>query len=97
MLQKSQERNSAFRLIFIFIYVGEANSLHSVGIGSDFDGIGQVPAGLEDVSKYPDLVRVCLHLFPISVSAGPTFARVPSPSEGEGSQLDQRCGTPSES
>ena len=26
-----------------------------VGIGSDFDGIDYVPAGLEDVSKFPDL------------------------------------------
>jgi membrane dipeptidase len=26
-----------------------------VGIGSDFDGMGRGPAGLEDVSKYPDL------------------------------------------
>lgn len=29
----------------------------SVGLGSDFDGIGSTPRGLEDVSKYPDLVR----------------------------------------
>lgn len=29
----------------------------SVGLGSDFDGIGSVPVGLEDVSKYPALVR----------------------------------------
>lgn len=28
----------------------------TVGIGSDFDGIGDVPVGLEDVSKFPDLV-----------------------------------------
>ena len=28
----------------------------TVGIGSDFDGIGNVPVGLEDVSKFPDLV-----------------------------------------
>ena len=28
----------------------------TVGIGSDFDGIGDVPEGLEDVSKFPDLV-----------------------------------------
>ena len=29
-----------------------------VGFGSDFDGIsGMAPAGMEDVSKYPDLVR----------------------------------------
>ncbi len=26
-----------------------------VGIGSDFDGMGRGPAGLEDVSRYPDL------------------------------------------
>lgn len=29
----------------------------SVGIGSDFDGIPSVPKGLEDVSKYANLVR----------------------------------------
>lgn len=28
-----------------------------VGFGSDFDGIPQGPKGLEDVSKYPDLVK----------------------------------------
>ena len=32
----------------------------SVGLGSDFDGIGSVPVGLEDVSKYPTLVRKSL-------------------------------------
>lgn len=26
-----------------------------VGIGGDYDGVEQVPEGLEDVSKYPDL------------------------------------------
>ena len=31
----------------------------SVGLGSDFDGIQSVPRGLEDVSKYPELVRLC--------------------------------------
>jgi hypothetical protein len=30
----------------------------SVGIGSDFDGIDAVPVGLEDVSHYPNLVRL---------------------------------------
>lgn len=34
-----------------------------VGVGSDFDGIsGMVPKGLEDVSKYPELVRRMLEL-----------------------------------
>ncbi|KAI0748147.1 membrane dipeptidase-domain-containing protein [Daedaleopsis nitida] len=32
-----------------------AGKLH-VGIGSDYDGIGTVPVGLEDVSKYPALI-----------------------------------------
>jgi len=27
-----------------------------VGLGSDFDGITEVPVGLEDVSKFPDLI-----------------------------------------
>jgi len=30
----------------------------SVGFGSDYDGIRDTPVGLEDVSKYPALVRV---------------------------------------
>ena len=28
-----------------------------VGLGSDFDGVEALPAGLEDVSKLPNLVR----------------------------------------
>jgi membrane dipeptidase len=31
-----------------------------VGIGGDFDGITSVPAGLEDVSKYPALIAELL-------------------------------------
>jgi membrane dipeptidase len=31
--------------------------MSSVGIGSDYDGIESTPEGLEDVSKYPNLVR----------------------------------------
>lgn len=31
-----------------------------VGLGSDFDGIDEVPVGLEDVSKYPDLLIKCM-------------------------------------
>jgi membrane dipeptidase len=27
-----------------------------VGLGSDFDGIATIPVGLEDVSKFPDLL-----------------------------------------
>ena len=31
-----------------------------VGLGSDFDGIETVPSGLEDVSKFPDLLAELL-------------------------------------
>jgi len=31
-----------------------------VGLGSDFDGISTIPRGLEDVSKFPDLVAELL-------------------------------------
>ena len=36
-------------------HVRKVAGVDHVGIGSDFDGIDYVPAGLEDVSKFPDL------------------------------------------
>ncbi|KAH6626299.1 membrane dipeptidase-domain-containing protein [Chaetomium sp. MPI-SDFR-AT-0129] len=38
------------------LYIGERIGFDHVGLGSDFDGIQDVPEGLEDVSKFPDLV-----------------------------------------
>jgi membrane dipeptidase len=37
-------------------YIGNLIGYRHVGIGSDFDGMEKGPKGLEDVSKYPDLV-----------------------------------------
>ncbi len=31
-----------------------------VGLGADYDGVGSVPAGLEDVSKYPAITEELL-------------------------------------
>lgn len=39
------------------LYIGTMIGYRHVGIGSDFDGMGSGPVGLEDVSKYPDLIR----------------------------------------
>ena len=39
------------------IYVGELIGYRHVGLGSDFDGMAKGPKGLEDVSKYPDLIE----------------------------------------
>lgn len=41
-------------------HIGELVGYSHVGIGTDFDGIEEVPAGLEDVSKFPDLVAELL-------------------------------------
>jgi len=43
------------------MYIGERIGYEHAGIGSDFDGMGPVSVkGLEDVSKYPDLVKELL-------------------------------------
>jgi membrane dipeptidase len=39
------------------VYIGQLIGYKHVGIGSDFDGMQEGPTGLEDVSRYPDLVE----------------------------------------
>ena len=41
-------------------HVVKIAGVDAVGIGSDYDGIGCVPTGLEDVSKYPNITRALL-------------------------------------
>ncbi|KAF2658290.1 dipeptidase 1 precursor [Lophiostoma macrostomum CBS 122681] len=41
-------------------HIGELIGYDHVGIGTDYDGIDKTPAGLEDVSKFPDLVAELL-------------------------------------
>ncbi|KAF3929097.1 hypothetical protein ABW20_dc0107009 [Dactylellina cionopaga] len=42
------------------VYIGERAGWDHVGFGSDFDGIETVPEGLEDVSRYPLLIKELL-------------------------------------
>lgn len=49
-------------LIWFFVFsAGHLNHIKSItgpdhiGIGGDYDGVGETPEGLEDVSKYPEL------------------------------------------
>jgi membrane dipeptidase len=42
------------------VYIGERIGYKHVGLGSDFDGMPAGPKGLEDVSKYPDLVKLLI-------------------------------------
>ncbi|KAI0600511.1 membrane dipeptidase-domain-containing protein [Biscogniauxia sp. FL1348] len=41
-------------------HIGELVGYDHVGLGSDFDGIPSTPAGLDDVTKYPDLIAELL-------------------------------------
>ncbi len=41
-------------------HIRKLAGIDHIGLGSDFDGITQVPQGLEDVSKYPSLVAELL-------------------------------------
>src|SRR5436190_15181897 len=41
-------------------YIRRIAGVDCVGMGSDFDGITEVPVGLEDVSKFPDLIAELL-------------------------------------
>ena len=43
-------------------HVVQIAGVDSVGIGSDFDGVGCVPVGLSDVSMWPNLTRALLEL-----------------------------------
>jgi len=43
-------------------HIVKVAGMDHVGIGSDFDGIPDVPAGLEDVSKMPDLTAALLRM-----------------------------------
>lgn len=41
-------------------YIAEVCGWECVGVGSDFSGTPHVPKGLEDVSKFPDLVELLM-------------------------------------
>ncbi len=41
-------------------HIRQVCGVDCVGVGSDFDGITEVPVGLEDVSKFPDLIAELL-------------------------------------
>jgi len=41
-------------------HIRKVAGIDHIGLGSDFDGISQVPQGLEDVSKFPSLIAELL-------------------------------------
>lgn len=56
-------------------YIGDKVGYAHVGLGSDFDGIFETPKGLEDVSKYPDLVHELLKMGVTDIDAAKLVGR----------------------
>jgi membrane dipeptidase len=55
--------NSTIKHVVTHIkYIGDLIGYNHVGLGSDFDGIPSTPEGLDDVSKFPDLVAEMLNV-----------------------------------
>jgi len=55
-----KETNTLEHVVEHIMHIGELIGYDHVGLGSDFDGIPNTPRGLEDVSKYPDLIQMLL-------------------------------------
>lgn len=56
------ENSTLAQVVRHITYVGELIGYDYVGIGTDYDGIDATPKGLEDVSKFPDLVAELLRV-----------------------------------
>jgi len=41
-------------------HVREVAGIDHIGVGGDYDGVGRLPEGLEDVSRYPALIAALL-------------------------------------
>ncbi|KAF1987726.1 hypothetical protein K402DRAFT_353307 [Aulographum hederae CBS 113979] len=55
-----EKNNTLGHVVEHIMYIGDRIGYDHVGVGSDYDGIESTPRGLEDVSKFPDLVAELL-------------------------------------
>ncbi|KAK0942720.1 hypothetical protein LTR29_005807 [Friedmanniomyces endolithicus] len=55
-----EETNTIEHVVEHIMHIGELIGYDYVGLGSDFDGIPTTPRGLDDVSKFPDLMQLLL-------------------------------------
>ncbi|KAK3044887.1 hypothetical protein LTS18_015136 [Coniosporium uncinatum] len=70
-----EKNNTLAQVVRHIMYVGEMIGYDYVGIGTDYDGIENTPRGLEDVSKFPDLVAELLKQGVSDVDAGKIVGR----------------------
>ncbi|KAL5117220.1 hypothetical protein ACEQ8H_004909 [Pleosporales sp. CAS-2024a] len=54
------ENATLLHVVKHIMHIGELIGYDHVGIGTDYDGIEETPKGLEDVSKFPDLIAELL-------------------------------------
>ncbi|PKS10759.1 hypothetical protein jhhlp_002516 [Lomentospora prolificans] len=54
------EDSNIHQVVKHIMHIGNLIGYDHVGLGSDFDGIERAPDGLEDVSKFPDLIAELL-------------------------------------
>lgn len=57
---KNPDQATIHDVVDHIIYIAEMIGWEHVGIGSDFSGTPYVPIGLEDVSKFPDLIELLM-------------------------------------
>lgn len=57
-----EKNNTLHQVARHIIYMGQRIGYDYVGLGSDFDGMGEPPKGLEGVDKFPDLVAELLKM-----------------------------------
>ena len=50
------QNNTIHQVVKHIMHIGNLIGYEHVGLGSDFDGIESTPEGLDDVSKFPELV-----------------------------------------
>ncbi|KAK3701065.1 hypothetical protein LTR37_015627 [Vermiconidia calcicola] len=55
-----EETNTLEHVVKHIMHIGELIGYDYVGLGSDYDGIPNTPKGLEDISKFPDLIDALL-------------------------------------
>lgn len=55
-----EETSTLAQVVKHIMHIGELIGYEHVGLGTDYDGIESTPRGLEDVSKFPDLVAALL-------------------------------------
>lgn len=69
------ETNTLRQVVNHITYIGDLIGYDYVGLGTDYDGIPSTPRGLEDVSKFPDLVQALLDRGVSEVDAGKIVGR----------------------